>query len=115
MKSYMIRRSKVVDGRPHKYHLDWRWPHDKGVWTYSELGDRGHMSKGTLSSLQINCVLSHFGLLGYKHVPKYKVLIHLSPAKLCALRRKREAKEGLPQLNMMSDRIGGRFHAEEVH
>ena len=115
--SYLIRCKKTIMEREVKYHLDWGWSahFHKRVWTYSEAGARGHACKGLLLATQMKCLFAHFGLVGYKHTPSYKGVLGKSPAKLCALRRNREAKEGLSRLDMLSDRIGGRFPAEEVH
>ena len=115
-KSYLIRCKKTAKGREVKYHLDWGWSKvHRSVWTYSERGGSGYDDKGKLRTTQMKCVLSHFGLVGYKHAPRYKGLLGMSPSKLCALRRKREEKEGLPRLDIKSHRIGDHVLAEEVY
>ena len=115
-KTYLIRCKKIVKGREVKYHLDWGWSahFHKRVWTYSEAGARGHACKGLLLASQMKCLFAHFGLKGYKHNPKYKGVLGKSPAKLCALRRKCEAKEGLEHAVIKSHRTGQHFLAEEV-
>lgn len=113
--TYLIRCSKLVGGRITKYHLDWGWSRKyQGVWTYSSSMGGKYEDKGEMLLEHIECLLFHFGLTGYKHNPKFKDLLGMSPAKLCALRRKREKKEGLERLDMQSNRVGDNAKAEDV-
>jgi len=116
-KTYLIRCKKVLKGREVKYHLDWGWSpkFHKRVWTYSVMGNRGYECKGLLRPSHMKCLFHHFGLTGYKHNPKYKGVLGMSPAKLFRLRRKRERTEGGSMMFMMSDRIGERYGADDVH
>lgn len=104
-KRYVI-RFDYTEG--HHLTLDWGWRGREIGWTIAEQTSSGGWDYyGPMQAVHSTALLDHFGLVGYRHVPRFDgggrtTLRFWSPKKLLMLRRQREKEEGLSKQEPVS-------------
>ncbi|HUX35432.1 MAG TPA: hypothetical protein VMV71_00165 [Candidatus Paceibacterota bacterium] len=93
---------------------DWNWI-EKGKWVMSSREKEIRWQyEGPLTEEGRQKLLEYFGLENAAEQLPLEKIEKMAPAALMQLRRDLEAREGLPKISRMSDRIGGHIPAELV-